>query len=366
VVSLNPETRESSSSAEEKSLKEIADREPANFDVNHRLGKLLVDNGRSREALPYLERASQLKADDYTNSYELALAYADSGQYERARTETRALLGRRDTPELHHLLADVQEKLGEPLDAVREYQRAAELSPSESNLFDWGAELLVHRAIQPAIEVYKRGNHLFPRSSRMLAGLGVSWYAAGFYDKAVENLCQASDLRPDDPTPYLFLGKMQSVDTSQTEALGQRLARFAKLQPGNALANYYYALSLWKRRNGPRDTESAIKVESLLTEAVRLDPKLASGYMHLGILYADREDFSKAISAYRRAIEVDPQLEEAHFRLAQAYRQTGEESKAREELRLFEQISKKTAEQIDRQRRELPQFVYTLRGQPPQ
>ena len=30
------------------------------------------------------------------------------------------------------------EKLGDALQAVREYQRAAELNPSESNLFDWG------------------------------------------------------------------------------------------------------------------------------------------------------------------------------------------------------------------------------------
>ncbi len=39
-------------------------------------------------------------------------------------------------PELHHLLADVEEKLGHPLQAVWEYQRAAELDPSEQHLFD--------------------------------------------------------------------------------------------------------------------------------------------------------------------------------------------------------------------------------------
>src|SRR6266403_4048005 len=87
-------------------------------------------------------------------------------------------------PELHHLLADVEEKLGHPLQAVREYQRAAELDPSEQHLFDWGTELLTHRALEPATEVFTKGNRVFPKSVRMLVALGVSWYARGSYDQA--------------------------------------------------------------------------------------------------------------------------------------------------------------------------------------
>ncbi len=118
---------------------------------------------------------------------------------------------------LNHSLADAEEKLGNPLAAVREYQRAAELDPSEPNLFDWGAELLLHRALEPASEVFAKGNRLFPRSVRILVGLGVSWYARGSYDQAAQRLCEASDLNPDDPNPYLFLGKMLMADAAQSE-----------------------------------------------------------------------------------------------------------------------------------------------------
>src|SRR5208282_6122528 len=89
-------------------------------------------------------------------------------------------------PELHRLLGSVKEKLGNPLEAVREYQRAAELDPSEPNLFDWGAELLAHRAYDPAIEVLTRGNQKFPRSTRMLLCLAVAHYASGAYDQAAQ------------------------------------------------------------------------------------------------------------------------------------------------------------------------------------
>ena len=360
----------SSNAAAEESLRAEAEHEPGKFELNYRLGKMLVNDGKAQEALPYLERASQLKSGDYESAYELALALADAGEYERARTEAQTLLvapnraARQQQAELHHLLGNIQEKLGNPLEAVREYQRAAELDPSEANLFDWGTDLLMHRAFEPAIEVFTQGNRLSPRSARMLAGLGVAWYARGAYDQAAQRLCEASDLNPDDPNPYLFLGKMQTVETMQSGCIVERLGRFARLQPDNALANYYYALSLSKREDS-QDANNVGLVESLLEKAVRLDSKLAAAYLQLGILHSQQGESSKAISAYQKAIEANPQSEEAHYRLAQAYSRAGEKVKAQTELQLYEQLSKKTAEEVDSERREIQQFVYTLRDGTP-
>jgi tetratricopeptide (TPR) repeat protein len=354
-----------SSVATEESLRTAVEKEPGNFEANHRLGKLLVDTGKAGQALPYIERASQLNPADYKNTYELALAYADAGQYERARTQARTLLAApnkavQQQAELHHLLGEVEEKLGNPLEAVREYQLAAELNPSEPNLFDWGSELLMHRAFEPAIEVFAKGNHLFPRSVRMLAGLGVAWYARGSYDRAGQLLCEASDLNPDDPNPYLFLGKMQSIELTQSECVVERLGRYARLQPENALANYYYALSL-SRQEGLGNAKDVAQVKPLLEKAVHLDPKLGGAYLQLGIFYSQRGDSAKAIAAYQKAIEANPELEEAHFRLAQAYSRAGEKAKAQTELQVYEQLSKKASEDVERERREIQQFVYTLR-----
>jgi tetratricopeptide (TPR) repeat protein len=262
----------------------------------------------------------------------------------------------------HHLRGDIAEKTGDSLEAVREYQRAAELDPSEANFFDWGAELLLHRAAEPAIEVFSKGNRLFPHSARMLVALGVAWYSNGSYDQAAQRLCEASDLNPDDPEPYLFLGKIQSVETNQSECSVERLKRFVKLQPENALANYYYGVNLWKRRKGPDDDETVAQAESQLTRSVQLDPKLGVGYLHLGVLYSERRDFPRAISSYQSAIQASPQLEEAHYRLAQAYKRTGKKEKAEQELRVYGRISKSKDEEVERERRESRQFVYTLRG----
>jgi tetratricopeptide (TPR) repeat protein len=346
----------------EETLQAAVRREPRSFDANYRLGKALTEDGRADEAIEYLEHASQLKPGDYQNSYELARAYATVGRYEPARTKVATLLAEQDRAELHHLLGDIDEKQGKALEAVHEYERAAELTPSEANLFDWGSELLVHRAAEPAIEVFAKGNRLFPRSIRMLVGLGSAWYARGSYDRAAKYLCEASDLDPNDWTPYLFLGKMQGVETTQSEQLAEKLTRFARLQPENALANYYYALSVWKRRQSQSGTEAASQVESLLQKAIRIDPKLGPAYLQLGIIYADRQEFQKAITAYQKAIEVAPQLEEAYYRLSQAYARTGDKLQAQKQLQLYDEVSKKTAEQVERERRETQQFVYTLRS----
>ena len=46
------------------------------------------------------------------------------------------------------------------------------------------------------------------------------------------------------------------MGSSQPDCVTDRLKRFASLQPDNSLANYYFALSLSKRLQGPEDTQA--------------------------------------------------------------------------------------------------------------
>ena len=366
VASINPQPvlSPAQSVKDEASLREALKRAPESFEANQQLGLLLARAGHPKEAVPYLERSNQSRPEDYESAYALAQAYLDAADYEHAAAIARGLLAKHDTAAVHHLLGDVEEKRRRPVEAVGEYQRATELDPSEPNFFDWGAELLTHRALQPAIEVFSKGNRLFPQSARMLVGLGVAWYATGSSDLAAKYVCDASDLNPGDSNPYLVLGKMQMAHPSPSSAVLARMERFVRLQPNNALANYYYAVALWKTEKTSgvsSNPANAAQIESLLENAVRLDPKLASGFLQLGVLSEERADLPKAMAAYQAAIAADSQLEEAHYRLAQVYRRMGEKLKAQEEIKLYEQISKKTAQQAEEEGREIPQFVYTLR-----
>lgn len=267
--------------------------------------------------------------------------------------------------EPHHVLAEFDERSGHPLEAVREFQRAVELNPSEPNLFDWGTELLTHRAPQPAAEVFTKGVRLFPRSARMLLGLATAWYAAGSYAQAAQCFFKAADLDPNDPNPYLFLGKVQSREITQSAGYEERMARFRKLQPDNSLANYYYAVSIWNQCRGPENCEASAQARALLEQAVTLDPHFGRAFLELGIIDAAQGNYSKAMPAYREAIAADPELEEAHYRLSEAYRMTGDRVRANQELAVYNRLSKQSAEKLERDRQEVQQFVVALRGQSP-
>ena len=323
---------------QEESLREELRLGPDNAEKNLELGDVLVKLGRKEEALPYLQKA---------------------------RSAAQKLLAATNDAPLHHLLAQADEQLGDSLAAEREYERASQLDPSESNVFDWGVELLEHRAAEPAIEVFTQGSRRYPHSMRMWIGLGVAWDARGSYAEAARSLCQASDLDPHAAAPYLFLGRMEQAAAGSSDCALDRLKRFAQLEPATAPAKYYYAVSLWKSRHNDNDAETAAKVESLLQDAIRLDAKFALAYLRLGTVYSHRGDLHRAATAYSKAVELDPALAEAHYRLAQVYRKMGDEARARSELERYEKSSRQEAGQEEAQRKKIQQFVYTLRGQPP-
>jgi tetratricopeptide (TPR) repeat protein len=345
----------------EQALRQTVERQPSDLTANQSLGQLLVATGRAREAIPLLERAAALNPANYENSYDLALANAEAGNYTVAKGQATKLLAKNDNADLHHLLGDLNEKLGDSLEAVRHYQRAAELDPSEPHLFDWGAELLLHHAPEPAIEVFSRGNRLFPSSMRMLLGLGAAYFARGAYDDAVLHISQASDLNQNDPVPYGFLCRIEQVQNTLSADLVEKLHRFVTLQPQNADANYYYAVGLWKLRKSRPETSSIPEVESLLKTAIQINPKHAAAALQLGIVHSEERAHAQAIADFQKALESDPQMQEAHYRLAQSYRQIGEFEKAKEQLRFYNELAKQSAQQQDRERREIKQFVYTLR-----
>jgi tetratricopeptide (TPR) repeat protein len=296
--------------------------------------------------------------------YETALAYRDKGDFSAARQEVRKALAVADDAEGHRLLGELDERLNEPLEAVREYEHAARMDPTEQNYFEWGTELLLHKAAEPAVEVFTRGSSAHPKSARMRTGLGAALYARGSWEEAARSLCAASDLQPADPAPYLFLGKIEKTSPSPLSCSEEKLARFAQEQPGNALANFYYAISVWKRKKGSEDPAGRKQAETLLEKAVAIDPKLDEAYLQLGMLHSARRDFGQAIRDYKKATDVNPRLGEAHRELGLIYQRTGDNAKAQQEFAAYQEIEKAEAAERERERRELRQFLIILKDQP--
>jgi tetratricopeptide (TPR) repeat protein len=348
----------------ETQFKKAIKLEPHNFDANHHLGELYARSGKVSQAASFLEQAQRTDPSSYDNGYDLTLAYILTGRLQDARLLVQDLLKKKNTAELHNLLAEVEEKDGKFVPAANEYEAAAHMDPSESNLFDWGSELLIHRTLDPAIEVFQHATERYPDSTRLTIGLGMSYYSRGNYDDAVKSLLRAVDLNPSDPSAYLFLSKAYDSSPSQADAVVQRFRRFAELQPHNSRASYYYAMSLWKGKRAQDSGTDLQQIETLLKTAVQFDPKFAEAHLQLGNLYSDQSKYAESIPEYERAQELSPDLADIHYRLGQAYVHVGQKDRAQKQFEVYQQLRAQHLAEIDKQRADIRQFVYAAKDGP--
>jgi tetratricopeptide (TPR) repeat protein len=328
----------SNPTAIERRLIEAANGNPDSFEAQHALAEFYLQHGKLDKALPHLQRAHTIDPGHYANAYDLAVALIQTGDLDRAREHITRMLSANDTGELHNLLGDLEERAGNRMAAADEYQRAAHMDPSEQNLFDWGDDLIQLRAFEPATDVFTAAIARHPGSARLRIGLGIAQYSRGQYVDAVRSFSEAADLSPADPRPYQFLGEMYGVVPELAEDITRRLERFVKLRPHNAVAQLYYALSLWKGKTAALPPSDLRRVEALLRRAVALDPRLTKAFVELGILLSDQRRYHEAILELKRATELGPDDPQAHYRLGQAYQRTGQDVLAAKEFEAFERL----------------------------
>ena len=292
--------REGKPQEAEIQCRKAIDLDPGDYDANRNLAQLLLRENKILEALPSLEAAQHARPDMYDNGYDLALAYLLLGKLAEARQRANALALQKDSGEIHVLLGRINERDSRYIDAVNEFALAAHQDPSEDNLFAWASELLLHRTYEPAIEVFRQASKRYPGSPRLWIGLGMALYSRGEYEEAISSLLTAADLSPKDPRCYLFLSKAYLSSPSQAQKVIDRFRRYAELDPKNALAQFYYAMGLWKGLRVDHPDVDFKGVEALLRRSIALDGKLADAHLQLGILYNDEHLYEQSFPEYGR------------------------------------------------------------------
>ena len=348
----------------QEQFKKAVELEPQSFDTNHNLGELYIRRGDLPGAVPFLQEAQRIDPASYDNGYDLSRSYLLTGRITDARQLVHGLLQRKDSAELHNLLGEIEEKDEKFVDAAKEFEIAAQQDPSEDNLFDWASELLLHQTLEPAIDVFRQAAARYPNSPRLAIGLGIALYSRGKYDEAVQSLLRAADLTPSDPRCYFFLSKAYDSSPGQAEEVIQHFRRFAELQPGNANALYYYAMSLWKGKRAEDPSLDLRQIENLLKTSIALDPALAEAHLQLGNLYSDQKKYGESIPEYLRARELKPSLTDVYYRLGQAYVRSGEKDRAQEQFQIYQRVRAEHMAELDKQRADIRQFVYSAKDEP--
>lgn len=334
--------------------------DPSNYDTNHNLGEFYIATGKLSAAIPYLRKAQQVAPSSVANGHDLVLAEIRTGQLEAAKAQLNRLLALRASPDLVSLLASVDERTGQYVEAAKEYQLAARMNPTEENIFAWGSEMLLHHALGPAGQIFEQGARLYPRSRRLQIGLGIALYSRAHYREAADAFSRAVKLEPADPRPYQMLSMVYDISPAEAPDVTEKLARIAEVEPQNPDALYYYGLCLWKSSRAEHSRRDLQKIEELFKSAATLDPAFADAHLQLGIVYWQQNRIREAIDQYRQALRSQPGLAEAHYRLAAALVRIGDRAEARREYAIYSRLHAVGLKEKEKKRSAILQFETIL------
>jgi tetratricopeptide (TPR) repeat protein len=151
---------------------------------------------------------------------------------------------------------------------------------------------------EEAIAAYERAIELAPRETAAYLGLARVYEAQEAWERALETLEKAAEADPGDAQVLQSLGRLHCL-RGETEACIEKLEEALAIAPEDAWTHYLLSLAYQQRAEGG-ESEALAQI----TEALRLDPTLARGYLILAELYQGRPGgVPLAIEAYEKAID---------------------------------------------------------------
>ena len=199
----------------------------------------------------------------------------------------------------------------------------------------------------------------------MVEALGAAFYANGQFAESAQQMCRAADLLPSTAEPYLFLGRIEQAASDMFPCSEQELQRFANEQPRNAKAAFYYGLVLMKKAKQSQRDADFRRAEEAFKNALTIDPSFGEVYLQLGIVYNARGKKEAALQEFEKAVRATPELTTAHYQLSLAYRRSGESGKADQEMKKYEELRRSEEAALEKERKEMKQFVTILQQSAP-
>jgi protein O-GlcNAc transferase len=326
--------------------------DPSSGPLHGALGFVLLKMGKAQESVPELETALRSNGSDSATGSNLASAYDQLGQRDKAlavfsrmeniaRTQKRTL-----TAALYAMYARELAAAQQVPSAIIQMHRAIALAPLDAALVDNLGSLYAAQRNWPAAEQQFRaalGLNSDLASAHLHLALAL---AAQQKSGAKDELAEAYRLAPNDAVVNLEYGRALAADGDDQAAL-PLLQRAVDL-PGHPIqASYQLALALQRAGRTAEAIplyETALAAESdnadvltnlgmafcqqkkpeaalpLLQKAVTLAPRNTMALEDLAAAYIQLNQFDNAIVQLRAAIQLDPDAPQLHYNLGVAYK----------------------------------------------
>ena len=328
--------------------------DPRNGLTQSNLGQALMSTRQPQLAAKAFSVAAEIAPGDVETQYNWALALYESGSARAAADVLRKLPATGMTDQMHSLAGDAEEQAGSYKEALTHFQAAAQLNPSDANLYALTGELLRHWTWAEAIEVANFGAGRYPASTHFKLAAGIGYYGKGDYTEAVRVFAGLLRAEPDNAAVADLLGRSCSLLADGENTGCEGMYDFAQRHPGNAVMTTYAAVAIL---HAPREKQDLDKAAVLLRSAIAAKPDYAEAYFQMGVLEQTRLLWKESAADLERAVALRPKSPEAHYRLSRAYTHLGRREEAQAEIALNRTYSQEAKDNLDAKMQEVVTFL---------
>jgi tetratricopeptide (TPR) repeat protein len=324
---------------------------PPTSELFRAVGASQAAAGDYEGAIPNLEEAMEASPDSNETAYNLGLAWLRSGHPDKAAPLINALAKREENAEVEDLLGEIDERLGLAIDAVRAFQKAAELDPgNEDYAFDYVSELLAHKSFDAAILVARAAADKLPSSLKLQLALCGALYGNGNVEEAHGVAVDASQKFPESNLPLYLRNVIADAGGNPDTSLLAQTKTYLEGHPKDATG--WLILGQAEARQG----EPAEAMDSL-NRSLAIKEESAEAHFAISRIYFDEGKWQQVVSHSRRAIELGLTSAVVRYRLSQALYRLGRKSEGDLEMKSY-----RDAHRVEEEKKSaVATFVYTLR-----
>lgn len=304
----------------------------------------LTQNGRFKDAIPYLIAARGRVADEYAANFDLALCYVATEKFQEAIEILGSLKnGGHSTAAVNNLLAQALIGAGQPDKALEAFRAAAQETPTDEKLYVLVAEACMeHGLYDLGIQVVNTGLEHLPDSARLHYERGTFFAYENQVDQASSEYEVAEKLAPGTNVFYIAAAQNDQLQGKIQDAI--RVARRG-IQSGD---DHYILLTIFgdavaRAGVGPGQPLFA-EAQQALEKSIAERPAYEASQLALGELLLTAGRIDEAMNHLARARELAPTDPAVYSHLAMAYRRAGSTGQEQEMLAILAKINQQQAQ----------------------